>query len=373
MVPFFVLGGILITLAFMTFLFLPESEKTFQEESGDFIRVILDMGFFVDMLNILTGLLFIGFNEATLEPHIRQFDLEHSTIGLIFVVCGGVYVCGTLFWGYVSDRMPRSRSPLLFASVLFGASCLLLGPAPFISMETYLWMVIVAQGLMGLGSAAKLVVGFNHSLQHTISRGFPDDIPTIAVVAAAFNCVNSLGEFIGPSIGGALVENVGYKSGTMVLLGIEMAVVLDIPVSIRVAGQKVLVTPVSIRVAGQKVLDIPVSIRVAGQKVLVTPVSIRVAGQKVLDTPVGIRVAGQKVLVTSVSIRVARQKVLVTPVGIRVARQKVLVTPVSIGIAGQKVLMSPVSIRVAGQKVLVSPVGIRVAGQKVLVLQSVSE
>ncbi|XP_076325869.1 MFS-type transporter SLC18B1-like isoform X2 [Tachypleus tridentatus] len=224
MVPFFVLGGILMTLTLILFLYLPESEQTFEEESGNFFRVILDFGFFVDMLNILTGLLFIGFNGATLEPHIRQFDLKHSTIGLIFIISGGVYVCGTLFWGHVSDKMPNSRAPLFLASALYGTTCLLLGPAPFISTETCLWMVIVSQVPLGLGSAAKLVVGFNHSLKHTISRGFPDDIPTIATVAGAFNCVNSLGEFIGPSIGGVLLEKVGYKTGTMVLLGFEMAI-----------------------------------------------------------------------------------------------------------------------------------------------------
>ncbi|XP_076325871.1 MFS-type transporter SLC18B1-like isoform X4 [Tachypleus tridentatus] len=167
MVPFFVLGGILMTLTLILFLYLPESEQTFEEESGNFFRVILDFGFFVDMLNILTGLLFIGFNGATLEPHIRQFDLKHSTIGLIFIISGGVYVCGTLFWGHVSDKMPNSRAPLFLASALYGTTCLLLGPAPFISTET---------------------------------------------------------EFIGPSIGGVLLEKVGYKTGTMVLLGFEMAI-----------------------------------------------------------------------------------------------------------------------------------------------------
>ncbi|XP_076361374.1 uncharacterized protein LOC143252705 isoform X2 [Tachypleus tridentatus] len=229
MLPFFLLGAILVCLSAIMICFLPETKCTMNENEGELWKIILNPTFIVDMVNILTGFLIVGFNEATLEPHVRQFGLTPSVVGLLFIASGGIYAVGTPVWGYVYDKIPDSYLTMYTSSIVCAASFLLLGPAPFLPVETTLWLVIIAQVLLGLGAGGKVIIGFNHSLRVTVLRGFPDDIPTLTIVSGLFNCTLALGGFIGPSIGGTLLDHMGYENGTMVLLGIELAVtsVLD--------------------------------------------------------------------------------------------------------------------------------------------------
>ncbi|XP_076365840.1 MFS-type transporter SLC18B1-like isoform X3 [Tachypleus tridentatus] len=193
MLPFFLLGAILVCLSAIMICFLPETKCTMNENEGELWKIIFNPTFIVDMVNILTGFLIVGFNEATLEPHVRQLGLTPSVVGLLFIASGGIYAVGTPVWGYVYDKIPDSYITMYTSSIVCAASFLLLGPAPFLPLETL--------------------------------RGFPDDIPTLTIVSGIFNCTLALGGFIGPSIGGTLLDHMGYENGTMVLLGIELAVI----------------------------------------------------------------------------------------------------------------------------------------------------
>ncbi|XP_076365842.1 MFS-type transporter SLC18B1-like isoform X2 [Tachypleus tridentatus] len=155
---------------------------------------------------------------------LSVLGLTPSVVGLLFIASGGIYAVGTPVWGYVYDKIFDSYLTMSTSSIVCAASFILLGPAPFLPLETTLWLVIIAQVLLGLGAGGK--VGFNHSLRVTVFRGFPDEIPTLTIVSGLFNCTLALGGFIGPFIGGTLLDHMGYENGTMVLLGIEMAVLV---------------------------------------------------------------------------------------------------------------------------------------------------
>ncbi|XP_076365845.1 MFS-type transporter SLC18B1-like [Tachypleus tridentatus] len=85
------------------------------------------------------------------------------------------------------------------SSIVCAASFILLGPAPFLPLETTLWLVIIAQVLLGLGAGGK--VGFNHFLRVTVLRGFPDEIPTLTIVSGLFTCIVALGGHTSRSYG----------------------------------------------------------------------------------------------------------------------------------------------------------------------------
>ena len=46
----------------------------------------------------------IGFIGATLEPHLRQFDLSPILLGVVFVINGGIYAVLAPVWGYLVDK-----------------------------------------------------------------------------------------------------------------------------------------------------------------------------------------------------------------------------------------------------------------------------
>ncbi|XP_076361382.1 MFS-type transporter SLC18B1-like [Tachypleus tridentatus] len=75
-----------------------DSECTMNHNEGEHWKIIFNQTFIVDLVNILTGFLSVCFNEATLEPHVRQLGLTPSVVGLLFIASGGIYAVGTPVW-----------------------------------------------------------------------------------------------------------------------------------------------------------------------------------------------------------------------------------------------------------------------------------
>lgn len=83
--PFAVLGGLLICAAMMTHFVLPskydersESEQSSRKGMLDLLKV---PSIFLAAYSIICASITIGFIQATLEPHLRQFDLKPVTMG----------------------------------------------------------------------------------------------------------------------------------------------------------------------------------------------------------------------------------------------------------------------------------------------------
>ncbi|XP_076365847.1 MFS-type transporter SLC18B1-like [Tachypleus tridentatus] len=209
MLLFFFIGGILLCLSAIMFFLLPDTEN-----KGEVLKIILNRSFIVEMINTLTGFIIVGLNEATLEPHIRQFGLAPTVVGLIFIVSGGMYSIGSLVRGKIYHKTKRSPRVL--------QQCQKLQKSFFHPLDVSLitlWLVIFAQVLLGIVAGGKIIMGFNYASRSTVSRGFLDDVTTLTILSGLFNSTFCFGYFIGPSLG----EEMGYENGSMVLLGIELA------------------------------------------------------------------------------------------------------------------------------------------------------
>lgn len=57
-------------------------------------------------------------------------------MGLMFVIEGGVYACTAPIWGYMCDRIIQPKIVTLIGALLITAGFTLVGPAPFIPLET---------------------------------------------------------------------------------------------------------------------------------------------------------------------------------------------------------------------------------------------
>lgn len=54
--------------------------------------------------SIIATSMSIGFLQATLEPHLREFDLSPVIVGLMFVINGGTYALTAPAWGWFCDK-----------------------------------------------------------------------------------------------------------------------------------------------------------------------------------------------------------------------------------------------------------------------------
>jgi MFS family permease len=93
-------------------------------------------GVLVSCGSIVVTSMSIGFLQATLEPHLRQFYLSPVILGLMFVINGGVYAITAPGFGMLCDKYCPPKVITVLGTLLVAAGFSLLGPAPFIPTKT---------------------------------------------------------------------------------------------------------------------------------------------------------------------------------------------------------------------------------------------
>ncbi|XP_022235989.1 MFS-type transporter SLC18B1-like, partial [Limulus polyphemus] len=220
--PFLVLGGLLVLETFLVYLVVPESETLNNTSEASVKKFLADGATIIYSLVVTMCLIIIGYNTAALEPHIRQFHLSPFLLGALFTICGGSYTLCAPIWGRMADRKFPPMVMVFVGCLLNSATLLIIGPAPFLPFDTILWVVILSLFLSGVANGGKIIGSFTGVLESTRKRGFPDNFSTYGLVSALFTFCRSLGATIGPSFGGFVFENIGYRAGTMVLLAAEL-------------------------------------------------------------------------------------------------------------------------------------------------------
>jgi MFS family permease len=225
--PFAVMGGLLLVVAILTFLLMPASKPQEEEQAGGkrapagVLQILKVPGVALAATSIVTGSITIGFLNSTLEPHIRQFALTPVLTGLVFIINGGLYAVTAPAWGWLCDRALQPIYAGLIGAVTIFVGFLLIGPVPFIPVETVLWLTCVGLLIHGIGLGATLVAAFVMALRESINHGFADNIQTYGLTSALWTSSFALGAFVGPSIGGILLDEVGFQWASVFVLGVQ--------------------------------------------------------------------------------------------------------------------------------------------------------
>lgn len=80
------------------------SEKGSKETKYSW-SALLDIRIVLNVLMVMSTFIIVGFNDATLAMHLKQFRLSPTNTGLSFIVCGGLYSVSSIFWGIMSKRV----------------------------------------------------------------------------------------------------------------------------------------------------------------------------------------------------------------------------------------------------------------------------
>ncbi|CAH0393352.1 unnamed protein product [Bemisia tabaci] len=220
--PFVTLGFLLFLSAAMTALVLPDHpEKDVNASHGSSLLQVLKIpGVFLAACSIIVTSSSIGFLSATLEPHLRasKFELSPIQLGLMFVINGGTYAVTAPCWGWVCDKLVSPKIITVLGSILLMISFCLIGPAPFLNLQTKLGITILGLVIHGLGIGTCLVASFTDALRTAIAHGFPNNLETYGLISGLWTSTFALGAFIGPSVGGFLMDRFKFPNATMFIV-----------------------------------------------------------------------------------------------------------------------------------------------------------
>ncbi|XP_054157759.1 uncharacterized protein LOC128956102, partial [Oppia nitens] len=227
--PFFVMGSLILMGGLLMIILFPNTtdEKSSLERTSVF-SVLSNFNITLNVLISVNCFILIGFNEATLELHLETIqELSSVTTGGIFVISGALYALFNQVWAHFADKMPNCHPLCLIGLTSSLISFMIIGPMPFIPIESQLWLTILAQVFLGLGMGGQFVGSFIQGLRETFKSGFPDNVSTYAVISGIFSSSFAMGSAIGPGIGGYMMGQMGYRWATVPIVGLQLFMILD--------------------------------------------------------------------------------------------------------------------------------------------------
>ncbi|XP_077867385.1 MFS-type transporter SLC18B1-like [Saccoglossus kowalevskii] len=232
MLPFILLGAIMLLFALLTYFLLPIQEKDDSKiETGSLLELLKVPAILITAMATCMGAVALSYMNPTLSIHLAPFNLSRTVVGLFFLLVALCYAASAPLWGWVSDlKGVHGVAKIIMTGGLFGAalSYFLVGPCPIFGVESKLWLIGVSLALLGFSLAAILVPILRAVLETTRMAGLQDNMATYGMVSGLFYSMYSLGVFVGPTVSGTLTDLYGFGWATSIngLLMLVMSIIL---------------------------------------------------------------------------------------------------------------------------------------------------
>lgn len=230
--PFLVMGTIQMAMTVVAFGYLADykdaGNKTVGKKSEiQIIRLFAIPGIWVSFLTFIFSTMSNGFLSVTLEPLVlRKFDLGPLYVGLLFGLKDGANSIASPIWGWLCDRYRHVKIFILLASCLAFTSFVLLGPLPWLPIESTLGIVILALTLNGFGIGGQQVAGVVDAMREAVSAGLPDEAGTHGCVAGLWASLSGAGRFTSRAGTGILVDHIGFRNSSVVVVFLHGCVIM---------------------------------------------------------------------------------------------------------------------------------------------------
>ena len=122
---------------------------------------------------------------------------------------------GTIVAGHVNDIIAYPTAISIIGNTTLVIAFTTIGPLPFIPLEANVSIVVVSLAVIGLGKGLVCISAFKRAHDAAIRSGFPDDTSTCSLLSGLWSSLDFLGCFLGPSIGGILVEMYTFRWATV--------------------------------------------------------------------------------------------------------------------------------------------------------------
>ncbi|XP_062589053.1 MFS-type transporter SLC18B1-like [Saccostrea cucullata] len=229
--PFFIVGSITVINGVLGYFLIGHIDDSPRPRSKSILFLLRNPFTWVIALSLSAGSFSLAFLDPTLALHVEKLpELKDNTalIGLVFLIGGGIYTFTAPLWGFIIDKKGYVKSMMAVGNLVGAAGYLLMGPTPLIDHLPFkLWSIILSLMLMGLGLGCAIIPTFRGLIESAKALGMEENMDTHGMVSGLFNSCFSLGAFIGPTVGGALADKLGFDWSATVCAGlITLSVIL---------------------------------------------------------------------------------------------------------------------------------------------------
>ncbi|KAJ3218385.1 hypothetical protein HDU67_005934 [Dinochytrium kinnereticum] len=195
----------------------PKPQKSWRE-SKNFITVVVFLGVFVDLCIYAIVIPFV-------PVLVSEFGGSGTDVGVLLAVYGAGIIIFSPIMGIISDRWQNRRWPMILSLIfLFGST------VAFALAKGY-WALMVARFLQGAASTGVWVLGLA-----LIADTFHDDEAGLGKAMGYVLSGYTLGQLVGPPIGGALFQWNRYSPyvlcGVLILVDLVGRLLVIDPVKI---------------------------------------------------------------------------------------------------------------------------------------------
>ncbi|KJH44148.1 transporter, major facilitator family protein [Dictyocaulus viviparus] len=215
--PFLVLGAILLFATALGWCLIGNFKDDNISTSKGMVAMLGIPVIWIMVYAIVVCAISLSFLDPTLSAHLQSFNLSPTVVGLMFLLCGGIYTLTAPFWGILIDKYHCANGVMIFGSVATVVSMVMIGPSPLLSMNKSLIMIGLSLAILGVAAGALYIPTFQSCLDAVKDNGYDDSFQTYGCVSGVFQSAFALGGFMGPTVGGFAVEKIGFAWTTTII------------------------------------------------------------------------------------------------------------------------------------------------------------
>ncbi|KAI1294872.1 MFS-type transporter SLC18B1 [Halotydeus destructor] len=202
-------------------LFVYDNSKNRENKKPDYRKLFSFQILPITVALISIGVSFGGFTGPTLEPHLRELSLSETMVSLIFSGYTVTYTISSLVIGKFADQIQETRKLMVIGSLISGLCYLCLGPSPYTMLKNSLESNLISMLILGAAVGMTAVPSFGVLLKCLKHMGYDDNETTLGLVSAYWLTICTMGEFLGTSFGGYLVDTLGFISSTQIVASLS--------------------------------------------------------------------------------------------------------------------------------------------------------
>jgi MFS family permease len=226
--PFFVLGALLVLATLVSFFLIEEFDEEDEDQSDGkgMLGMLKIPVIWIMVFAVIICAISLSFFDPTLADHLSSFKLSTTLVGLMFLLCGGIYTATAPLWGILIDKWHCTNALMVFGSTATIFSMLLIGPSPIFNFEKNLVLIGISLAILGVAAGALYIPTFQNCLDAVKEYGYDDSFQTYGCVSGVFQSAFACGAFIGPTLGAFGVQKIGFGWTTTIIAFINVIFVL---------------------------------------------------------------------------------------------------------------------------------------------------